>query len=77
MSLGEKKDPFPDAGKPESRFEDNRYGGMTVGKARREQQSLYRVKLMLNQANQKKDIGMTLTPEESFILSNRELLKGD
>lgn len=77
MTMKEKKDPFPDAGKPGSKYEDDRYGGMTVGKARREQQTMYRVKMMLTQAKQKKDIGMNLTPEESFVLSNRELLKGD
>lgn len=77
MSLEGKKDTFPDAGKPGSKYEDNKYAGMTVGKARKEQESLYRIKMMVNQAQQKKNIGMELTEQERFILSNRELLKGD
>lgn len=77
MSLGEKKDVFPDAGKAESRFEDNKYAGKKVGKARRDQQSAYRIKMMVQNAQQKKSIGMELTEQERFILDNRELLKGD
>ena len=74
MSLEGRKDPFPEAGKPESRFEDNRFEGKTVGAARKHQEKQYRSKMMIVQAQQKKQMGWELTPQEAFILDNKDLL---
>jgi len=74
MSLRGKKDPFPDAGKTDSKYEDNRYGGMTVSKARKEQEKHYRLKMMITQAEQSKTLGFDLTPQQQFIIDNRDLL---
>jgi len=76
MSLEGRKNPFPDAGKPESRFEDNRFGGKTVASARKDQQKNYRVKMMIQQAERAKSFGMDLDPSQQFILDNKDLLRG-
>jgi hypothetical protein len=74
MSLEGKKDPFPDAGRPGSKYEDERFGGMTVAGARKKQEKDYRVKWMVKNARQKKQLGMQLAPEEQFVLDNSDLL---
>ena len=64
---------FPEAGKPGSKYEDERYGGMTVGAARKMQEKQYRSKLLIMQAENKKSYGMELSPQEQFVLDNRDL----
>ena len=71
---GKPKDMFPEAGKPDSKYEDDRFGGMTVGAARKQQEKKYRSKLLIMQAEQKKNMGWELSPQEQFVIDNRDLL---
>ena len=74
MSLKErKKEMFPEAKKAESKYEDNRYSGMTVNKARQSQRRELVISGLVKNAKIKKSMGMELSPEEAWVLHNSEL----
>lgn len=73
MSLKEKKEIFPDASKPESKFEDERYGGKTVNKAMQQQKRELVLNQMINNANRNKGLGFPVSPEEEWLLNNKGL----
>ena len=73
MSLKEKKEIFPDANKPQSKYEDERFGGMTVNKARQQQKRELVLNNMIRNGEGKKAMGMVVTPEEEWLMNNRHL----
>lgn len=74
MSLeSKKKEIFPEAKRVESRYEDNRYAGKTVNKVRQQQRKDLIINSIMKNAKTKQKMGMELSPEEQWILQNREL----
>lgn len=73
MSLREKKEPFPDARKQDSKYEDDRYGGKTVNKARQEQKRELVLGNMVRNAERNRSFGMAISPEEEWVLNNKNL----
>lgn len=55
-------------------YEDDRYAGSTVSKARQKQKSNLVLNSMIRQARQKKAMGFSLSPEEEFVLNNMNLI---
>jgi hypothetical protein len=53
--------------------EDNRFAGETINKARQQQRRAYVLGHIMQRAKAKKDMGMSLFPEEQWVLSNRSL----
>jgi len=72
MSLPEKKDKMFE-GKKSSKYEDPRFAGRKVNKIRQQQRREYVLRNMMRRAQGKKDMGMSLFPEEEWVLSNRNL----
>lgn len=72
MSLPEKKDKMFGERKS-SKYEDPRFAGRKVNKARQEQRRTYVLNNMMRRAQGKKDMGLTLFPEEEWVLNNRNL----
>ena len=76
MTLKGNKGAFGGTEKPEgSKFEDDRFSGMSVGKAKRKQHSDLVKQQMIQQAMVKRRQGWPLSPEEQFMLNNRELFE--
>lgn len=73
MSLKEKKELFPGAEKPDSKFEDNRFAGKTVNKAMAQQKREMVLNNMIKNAERNKSFGMVVSPEEEWVLHNRAL----
>lgn len=72
MSLEKKKDKILE-GRKSSRYQDPKFAGKTVNKARAQQRREYVVNSMVRRAQGKKDMGMNLQPEEQWILGNKGL----
>jgi hypothetical protein len=74
MSLKEKaKEIFPGVAKEDSKFEDDRFSGKTVGKARQQQKRELVLNQMINNANRNKGLGFPVSPEEEWLLNNKGL----
>jgi len=72
MSLEKKKDKMLE-GKKSSKYEDPRFAGKMVNKARQQQRREYVVNSMVRRAQGKKAMGLSLYPEEEWILGNKKL----
>lgn len=73
MSLTEKTKEKMGEGKRPARYEDPRFSGKKVNKARQEQRRIYVLNNMVRRANSKREMGMSLYPEEEWVLTNRNL----
>jgi hypothetical protein len=76
MSLREKpgtKEVFPDSKRGDSRLQDNRYAGSTPNKVRQEQKRLLVINNIVRNAEQTRKMGMEVSPEQDWVLSNKQL----
>ena len=74
MSLEHKqKEIFPKVKKGQTRMEDNRYAGMTVNKAKQQQRRELIVDNMVANAERNRSFGMEISPEQQWVLSNKNL----
>lgn len=73
MSLTEKAKEKMLEGKKPSKYVDPRFAGKRVNKARQQQRREYVLNNMMRRAQGKKDMGMSLYPEEEWVLTNKGL----
>ncbi len=73
MSLEGKKEIFPGIKKSESKYEDNKYSGKTVNKAMQEQKRNMVLGNIIRTAERNRNFGMAISPEEQWILNNKDL----
>lgn len=73
MSLTEKAKKKMIEGKSPPKYVDPRFTGKKVNKARQEQRRTYVLNNMVRRAQGKRDMGMSLYPEEEWILGNKGL----
>ena len=73
MSLEEKAKQKLVEGKKPVKYVDPRFAGKRVNKARQEQKRTYVLNNMVRRANSKREMGMSLYPEEEWVLNNRNL----
>ena len=76
MSLRGKSEQFSqkDKSEKESVYEDNRFSGKTVNKARQKQKRESVIGARVSLAEQKRTMGFPLDPQEQFLMDNREIL---
>lgn len=75
MSLRERtKDKmFDDRKKGTSKYDDPRFAGKTVNKVRQQQRREHVLRAITRRAQGKKRWGMSLFPEEEWVLANKNL----
>jgi len=73
MSLTEKAKEKMLEGKKPVKYVDPRFAGKRVNKARQQQRREYVLNNMMRRAQSKKDMGMSLYPEEEWVLGNKGL----